>query len=461
MRSLPLASPDHQAHVSFMRTAPYLRAALLLASGGGFALACILTLSPISGVPLGTWWEAVVQTHGHLQLFGWAGMFVIGVALTFLPRLRGTPLARPALLPWILSFLVSSLLLRFISQPLLVLTGWLLWDILLILSGVLEILALAGVFFLIVQTISRKPATKSSMEGLRSIAPLLLGAFSALLLAGILNLFNCITALANGGLVPVGGDEANITLGLFGFLLPVALAMSSRMLPLYAHIQPFPTRLLWILALTYFAGVICWMLGILLPGMTFIMIRALGFLLIGLVMLSFTGYFLYLIRSRIQSASVGKDASRLEMQQMERSRQRRQEERSKYGPYIALIGSAYLWASFGALLLLIDAIASFLSGSSALPVSVDAVRHSFAVGFITLLICGISVRLVPGLSSKAIRSPMLVSATLLLGNLATLLRVGSLLLTPVLPGSEIFFALSGPVGLILILCLTVNLWSAL
>lgn len=459
MRSLPLASPDHSVHVSFTRTAPYLQAALLLASGGGFALACILTLAPLFDIPLGNWWEAVVQTHGHLQLFGWAGMFVIGVALTFLPRLRGTPLARPALLPWILGFLVSSLLLRFISQPLLVLTGWLLWDILLILSGVLEILGLVAVFFLIVQTISRKPATKSPVEGLRSIAPFLLGAFSALLLAGVLNLFNCITALSNGGLVPASRDETNITLGLFGFLLPVALAMSSRMLPLYAHIRPFPTRLLWILALTYFAGVICWLLGILLPGTVFEVVRGLGFLLIGLVMLIFTGYFIYLIRSRIQSAPVARNASRLEMQQIKRSRQRRQEESSRYGPYVALIGSAYLWGSLGALFLVIDGIASLRFGT--LPVSVDAIRHSFAVGFITLLICGISVRLVPGLSSKVIRSPMLVSATLLLGNLAALLRVGSLLLLLVFPGSEVFFALSGPVGLILILCLTVNLWPAL
>ena len=256
-------------------------------------------------------------------------------------------------------------------------------------------------------------------------------------------------------------EMRQITLGLFGFLLPVALAMSSRMLPLYAHIRPFRHATSWILALTYFAGVIAGRSESSLPGTVFEVVRGLGFLLIGLVMLIFTGYFFYLIRSRIQSAPVARNASRLEMQQIERNRQRRQEERSRYGPYVALIGSAYLWGSLGALLLMIDAIASFLSGLSLLPVSVDAIRHSFAVGFITLLICGISVRLVPGLSSKVIRSPWLVTATLLLGNLATLLRVGSLLLMPVLPGSEVFFALSGPVGLILILCLTVNLWSAL
>jgi len=110
-------------------------------------------------------------------------------------------------------------------------------------------------------------------------------------------------------------------------------------------------------------------------------------------------------------------------------------------------------------LLVIDGIASLLSDTR--PVSIDAIRHSFAIGFITLLICGIAVRMVPGFSSKVIRSPMLVTATLVLGNLAALLRVGSLLLAPVLPGSELFFALSGPTGLALILCLTVNLWPAL
>jgi hypothetical protein len=124
-----------------------------------------------------------------------------------------------------------------------------------------------------------------------------------------------------------------------------------------------------------------------------------------------------------------------------------------------LIGSAYLWGSLGALLLILDAVVSLLFGT--LPVTLDAIRHSFAVGFITLLICGIAVRLVPGFSSKMIRSPELVTVTLVLGNVAALLRVGPLVLAPVLPDSAFFFALSGPVGLALVLCLTVNLWPAL
>ncbi len=459
MRSLPLASADHHAHVSFARTAPYLRFALLFGSGGGFALASILTLSPLFGIPLGSWWVATVQTHGHLQLFGWAALFVAGVALYFLPRLRGTPLAWPALLPWILGAQISSLILRFISQPLLVVTGWFLWEILLVLSGVLEALALPAIFLLLVQTTLRKSATKSTVEGVRSIAPFIFGAFLGLSLAGILNLLNCITALASGGLVPSAGDQANITLGLFGFLVPVALAISSRMLPLYARIQPFPTKLLRMLALAYFAGLIFWLQGTFLSGTLSASLSSLGLLLVGLVMLIFTGYFLHLMRNRTQlPPRVVSHAPNPELLE-ERARQRRREERRNYGPYVALIGSAYLWGSLGALLLVIDGIASLLFGT--LPATVDVIRHSFAVGFITLLICGIAVRMVPGFSSKTIRSPRLVMATLLLGNLAALLRVGSLLLAPVLPGSEVFFALSGPIGLALVLCLTVNLWPAL
>ncbi len=455
MRSLPLVSTDNQSHVSFVHIAPYLRAALLLGSGGGFALATALTLSPLFGVPLGSWWRATVQTHGHLQLFGWAGLFVIGIALYFLPRLRGIPLAQPALLPWILGVLVSSLLLRFLGQPLLVVTGWLFWKIVLVLSGVLEALALPAILLLLVQTTFHTSATKRSLEGIRSIAPFIFGAFLGLSLAAIVNVFNCVAALASSGLIPATGDEANTILGLFGFLVPVALAMSSRMLPLYMHIQPFPTPLLRILACAYFGGVMFWLLSLFLPGMS--LLNGLGLLLIGTVMLIFTGYFLYLIRHRTHMPH---NVSVPHSEKMaERTRQSRREERRKYGPYIALVGSAYLWGSLGALLLVIDAIASFLF--QILPVTIDAIRHSFAVGFITLLLCGIAIRMIPGFSRKAIRSPKLVTATFLLGNLAALLRVGPLLLTPILPGAALFFALSGPTGLVVVLCFTVNLWPTL
>jgi uncharacterized protein involved in response to NO len=76
---------------------------------------------------------------------------------------------------------------------------------------------------------------------------------------------------------------------------------------------------------------------------------------------------------------------------------------------VGLVAGAYLWAMLGALLLMIDG-GSLLATGSAL-VAFDAVRHSFAIGFIALLICGIAPRMLPSFSGGKIVSPKLVSAT--------------------------------------------------
>src|SRR6266568_2872334 len=106
------ASGEERKQEPFWRVAPMLKVALLMGAGGGFVLASVLTLASAFSVPAGVWWEAVVQAHGHLQLYGWAGLFVLGVAFHFLPRLRGTPLALPRFVPWIIGFQVIGLLFR-------------------------------------------------------------------------------------------------------------------------------------------------------------------------------------------------------------------------------------------------------------------------------------------------------------------------------------------------------------
>src|SRR5215469_6592867 len=114
----PVVEEIHKQE-QFSRVAPLLKTALLMGAGGGFLLATILTVTYALSIPLGAGWEALAQAHGHLQLYGWAGLFVLGVALHFLPRLRGTPLVGARLVPWLLGILSISLVLRAISQPVL------------------------------------------------------------------------------------------------------------------------------------------------------------------------------------------------------------------------------------------------------------------------------------------------------------------------------------------------------
>jgi hypothetical protein len=296
-------------------------------------------------------------------------------------------------------------------------------------------------------------------------------------MATILNLANMLQAAATGGLAPQPGDDLNVSLGLFGFLVPFALAVSAQSLPMYAGLEAFPRRILWPLAGAYWLGLLLLCLGLALGGegnpVAFPSIWATrflegpGLLLIGSVIASFVTVFISMMRRRgrlpahVAALSPAPEA-------LARSYRRHTAQQSRtYGPFVALIASAYLWACFSALLLILAGL--FVLGRGAAPFGLDAPRHGLAMGFITLLICGIAPRMVPGFSGGAIASPRLVAATLWLGNLASALRVLPLLLggalTSLWPASSwlvsLLFGLSGPLGLATVVCLAGNLWPAL
>jgi uncharacterized protein involved in response to NO len=451
----------------FSLVTPILKTALLMGAGGGFLLATVLTLARALSVPLGVWWEALAQAHGHLQLYGWAGLFVLGVALHFLPRLRGTPLVGARLIPWLLGILIASLVLRAVSQPLLATNLGSVWRIGLVSSGILEMSAFVIVLSLLILTALRGPRP-TTRPAYWSVFPFIAGAFCSFALASIVNLVNMAQAAQGSGLALDAGDTLNVTLGLFGFLVPMALAMSARSLPLYAGLDGFPRQVLWPLAGVYFVGLLLLCIGVdggPGPSLWASTLNGIGMILLGGVVLLFVGIFLSLIRRRGQLPErVAKLAPSPETL-AQTYQQQVKKEQTHYGPFVGLVASAYLWAMLGALLLLVDGGSLLATGSEL--VAFDAVRHSFAIGFIALLICGIAPRMLPSFSGGKIVSPSLVSATLWLGNAAAVLRVGSLLFAPFFAGTQGFaidtflFSLSGPLGLALAICLAINLWPAL
>lgn len=455
--------------VPFSSVVPILASALLMGVGVGFALATVLTLALAFHIPLGTWWIATAQAHGHIQLYGWAGLFIIGVALHFLPRLRGTPLVMPGLIPWILAALLAGLLLRALSQPLILVSGSRVWAISLIVSGALECGALVTLVFLLGMTTSRGPALKTRPAFI-GVFPFVVGAFCALGIASCVNLANVVQAALWGGLVPATTDNLNVTLGLFGFLVPMALAMSAQSLPMYAGLEAFPRRILWPLAGVYYSGFILLSVGIMAGSQQAAwsgVISGFGMLLLGIVLLIFISVFMRMMRSRGRLPEKVVRLAPSPEAAIQNYQKHMRVERSTYGPFVALVASAYMWALIASILLIVDGLAMSFGQNPLF--AIDAIRHSVAVGFITLLICGISPRMIPGFSGGKIASPALVAATLWLGNTAALLRVGSLLLATALAtisfagGSlySILFGLSGPFGLALAICLALNLWPAL
>jgi uncharacterized protein involved in response to NO len=464
-QALPLA-PSRQDQAAFALVALGLRAALWLGVVGGFAMAATLSTTEALGLANGLWWPALVQAHGHLQLYGWAGLFALSVALHFVPRLRGEGLALQRYVPWIFGALVAGLALRGIAQPLAAAWPGALWGATLALSGALELAALVGAVTALGLTLFGKPGMRQR-SALWGVAPLIGGAFASLGLSALINFANTVALAMPGalGVIPAAGDQVNVALGLLGFLVPLALGMSARTLPMYAGLEPFPPRMLWPLAVAWYAGLALTITALVAPAAVWA--SSLGGLLMGAALLVFIGGFMraLALRGRLphKVAALATDAAG--RQRDYRAKVTR--ERGDYGPFVGIVASAYLWAALAGALLVANGVAA-LAGAAPL-VAPDAIRHSLALGFIALLICGIAPRMIPGFSGGHIRAAGLVWATLWLGDAAALLRVGPLLAAPALAGlggaganiANGLFGLSGPLGLALATCLLINLWPAL
>ena len=96
----------------------YVWAACIMALGAGFAIGGHLTFILGFSFRPGPGFTSFVQTHGHVQLVGWAGLLIMGISMHVMPRMAGVPLAQPQWRSWILWLVVWGLGLRIVGQSL-------------------------------------------------------------------------------------------------------------------------------------------------------------------------------------------------------------------------------------------------------------------------------------------------------------------------------------------------------
>jgi uncharacterized protein involved in response to NO len=70
----------------------FLKSALLFTLTGGTGLGAWALIMMAMRGRLGGMERGIIQVHGHWQLFGWVGLFVVGIAYQILPRMTGIPL---------------------------------------------------------------------------------------------------------------------------------------------------------------------------------------------------------------------------------------------------------------------------------------------------------------------------------------------------------------------------------
>lgn len=469
MSSLPIVSDPKTRQADFQ--IGFIWVALATAVLAGFAIGAHLSFVIGFNFSLGQGFYSFIQTHGHVQLVGWAGLFIIGISLHVIPRLASVPLAHPRWIPGILWLMATGLLLRTLGQTILPYLGTsrlaVPWRWLTVGSGLLEFVGIAIYIGLLLRTL-RGIGDIRMQPALLSVRPYFGMMLAGWFLYASLNLALLVQmALQKSAIVSRGWNEFAILLFVDLVLLPVAFAFSVRMLPLYLTLRApdWPVR-----GTAYAYLLAVWMqliaaappLSEVAPALAS-SLSGLGMLLKGGVIGWFVWQFDILLR-RYDPWTVKRE---LQPGPDRRPTRPGLPDYGEFGRFERLVFAAYVWLVLAACFEVLDGSVLLLGLRP--PVAADVIRHIYLLGFITLLIFGVSVRVIPGLlKKKCVASVPLVEATFWLGNTAAICRVLPLIIPPglfaAMPASVVIvegaFAFSGIIGLGAILCLGMNLWKS-
>ncbi len=441
---------------------PFIYTALALALTAGFGLGALMVGALAMGLIPGTWWGAVVQAHGHAQLFGWMGLFILGMGLYFLPRLRGVSMQRAERIPFALGLLGSGIGLRVLAQPLLAwnvfgVSAAPLWNLLWLLSAALELVGVVVLGSMLYRTNrTAKPLTPGSPA--YPIEPFLRIALLSFLLALLLNLFGVGYAVSQGqSAVAAPFENPLITLMFYGVAIPMAIVFATRTLPLFLRLAPPPRDSLRALARVYGVG----LLLVLVPSLALFAAKlfpstalenmlaefatvlnvlwGIGSLMLNLCILIFL-WQIDLLHHRQPWTVDRAPNTRPDLDYLRKPTRADYPDAGEYGRFELLVYAAFAWLSLAVGLNLARVLGELTGWFS---VSPDTTRHALAVGFVTLLICGMAARMVPGFShKKGLAYPQLVLAMFVVGNAAAFLRV----IPTLFPVSEVALVLWGLSG---------------
>jgi uncharacterized protein involved in response to NO len=211
---------------------------------------------------------AFLQAHGHAQIFGWIGTFILGIGFYSLTKMGNLPAFAIHRGWYCYSLWTAGITLRWLEG----IVGWQ-WRVLLPLSALLELAA----FLMFFRTVSRHRAAAPTADASnpRKREPwmwMVMASTLGFLVTLILN-FVATIQVSIGNTGPALGhvsDQRMVTLATWGFLVPAVWGFNARWLPVFLGLdQPRPRFLFLALALAWtailaeFAGRLAWFAALL------------------------------------------------------------------------------------------------------------------------------------------------------------------------------------------------------
>lgn len=370
----------------------FVATALLLTLGAGMTSGIAAAATGRWGGLTGEPWLALVQTHGHLQLFGFIVLFIAGIALHVLPRFKQLPPPPAAVVYPIFGLLVSGVLLRVLAQP--HGAGWLRAPFV-----ASSVVLFAGVllFAMVIARMLRARAHRETLDFY--VAP----AVALLVLAAGVNVYLTADAAAAGRrYVAAPGEEAMLLAIAHGFVVLFVLGVSTRVLPFFLSLQP-PRE-----ALLRWAAVI---VALLVPVRAFAGWSP-GITAVDLGVVEHAAAFGFAVAAL--AAVVGLRVFEPPM---------RDEPSSMTPPaFFAAVRVAFAWLVAAVLL---DAYWQLraVDGTPTPMYSAGAIRHAYLLGFATLMIMAMASRILPVFSGRPLPWRSLVPVAFALVGAAAVLRV--------------------------------------
>lgn len=323
-----------------------------------------------------------IQAHGHAQVFGWIGTFILGIGFYSIPKIRSAQAfalweARSCWALWTVG--VTARWAASIYE-------WH-WRLVLPLSAIFELLAFL-VFFRAVSTHKSASPSQGRPQFERWILVVVSGTLGLL---GTLaaNLGGCIWVALYGRApaFPQSFDQRFLVLMAWGFMVPFVWGFSARWLSIFIGIRKPCERGLMVILVLNFAGVIA----------------ALG------------GAFRVAVILLLGAAVMSNLALRVQTRALQPAKTR-----GIHAGFPYFIRLAYIWLIVAAVLGVWAAFATNPEGIW------GASRHALTVGFVSTMVFAIGQRVLPAFSGmRLLFSPRMMGASLYVLTAGCLLRVSS------------------------------------
>jgi hypothetical protein len=394
---------------------------------GGINLAIMAARHQLASLDL----RAVTWAHAHAQVVGWVTFFVMGFAYQAIPRFKFVPLWRPRLACATLWVMAPALAIRATADLFLPDRVWLLAGTV---AGCAEWAVAAAFVLIIVQTIrqSKQPAEPYERFLISALA-WMLAAF-----AFDIWVFSQTAAVSGyrGWVNFIGQIDAPWRdLQLLGFAGTMILGVSQRFLPFICGFHEVPkrtsTRVLWL-----------WNLSIALNITAYSMLVRTKAPVWGVVLeLSIVGLLasvVILVRAfGVFSVKVDRDRS------------------------LPFIRAAWAWGVVALVLFALLPVYTAAKGVVFSHAYFGGYRHAFTVGFISLMIVGVSSKIVPVLCGLSTAQVGTLRATFWLINIGNGMRVAFQILTDSYPWAYPVMAASAWIEVTGLAIWAVDLWMAM